>query len=202
MSGATGMRGRTGRVPAVLVTGWPASGKTTLARALAASLGAALLDLDTATGPMVAVVAERAGTTDLADPRLAGLTRGPRYETLLALAEDNLRVGTPVVLVAPFSEERRDVAARDRLDTRLRRAGGRPLLVWVRIRPDTLVSRMRGRDVARDAGKLADPQAFVAGLDPAAPVGPHLVVDGEAPVAAAVAAVGAALATEPAGPAG
>lgn len=190
----------TGPVPAVVVTGWPASGKSTLARALAASLGAALLDLDTATGPLVAVVAEQVGTTDLSDPRLADLTRGPRYETLLALAEDSLRVGTPVVLVAPFSDERRDAAARHRLDVRLRRAGGRPLLVWVRVHPDTLVRRMRGRGSVRDVGKIADPAAYVAGLDPAEPAGPHLAVDGEAPVAAAVAVVLAALDREPPSP--
>ena len=94
-------------VPAVLITGWPASGKSTVGRALASRLGAALIDQDTATAPLVAVVSELVGVSDLDDVRLAGPTRAARYETVIALAEDNLRVGTPVVVVAPFTEERR-----------------------------------------------------------------------------------------------
>ena len=56
----------------------PATGKTTLATALAPHLGAAVLDLDVATGPLVRVVSEPIGVDDLDDPVLAGLKSGAR----------------------------------------------------------------------------------------------------------------------------
>lgn len=181
-------------VPAVLLTGWPAAGKSTVGRALAGRLGAALVDQDTVTAPLVAVVADLLGVHDLDDDRLAGPTRRPRYETLTALAEDNLRVGTPVVLVAPFTAERRDVEAWAAMDRRLRAAGGAPLLVWLRLQPGTAVARLTARGAARDLAKVADPATFAAGLDTAEPVGPHLALDGERPTDEVVAAVLAALA--------
>ena len=180
---------------AVLLTGWPASGKSTVGRALARRLGAALVDQDTATAPLVAVVADLVGVADLDDARLAGPTRRARYETVAALAEDNLRVGIPVVLVAPFTEERRDLDAWATLDHRLRAAGGAPLLVWLRLQPGTVVQRLQSRGADRDLSKLADAAAYTAALDVAEPVGPHLVVDGERPTEEVVDDVLAALTT-------
>lgn len=179
--------------PAVLLTGWPASGKSTVGRALARRLGAALIDQDTATGPLVAVVADFVGVTDLGDDRLAGPTRAARYETVVALAEDNLRVGTSVVVVAPFTQERRDADAWTALDGRLRAAGGSPLLVWLRLEAQVAAERLRRRGAPRDLAKLDDLEAFTRGLDGAEPVGPHLVLSGESPTQDAVRAVLAAL---------
>jgi predicted kinase len=102
-------------LPAVLVTGAPATGKSTLARLLAGRLGAALLDQDVATGPLVEVVQRLVGTDDLDDPRLRDATRTARYEVLTALAVENLAAGVPVVLVAPYTAERADPAAWERL---------------------------------------------------------------------------------------
>jgi len=180
--------------PAVLLTGWPASGKSTVGRELARRLGAALVDQDTATAPLVAVVADLVGVQDLDDDRLAGPTRGARYETVTAIAEDNLRIGTSVVLVAPFTAERRDLAAWQALERRLRAAGGSPLMVWLRLRPATVVQRLRARGAARDLAKLVDTEAFAAALDTTPPAGPHLSVDGERPTDQVVGTVLAALA--------
>ena len=165
--------------PAILVTGWPAAGKSTVARALARRLRAALIDQDTATAPLVAVVAELVGVHDLTDPRLAGPTRRARYETVIALAEENLRAGTPVIVVAPFTQERRDLDAWNALDRRLRAAGGRPLLVWLRVEAAAAMHRLRERGAARDAAKLSDPADFAASLNISEPAGPHLTVDGQ-----------------------
>ena len=183
---------------AVVVTGWPATGKSTVGRLLAGHLGAALVDQDTATAPLVAVVADLVGTADLDDPRLAGPTRAARYDTVVALAEDNLRAGLPVVLVAPFTTERGDPAAWERLAARLRSAGGSPVLVWLRLDPEKVVARLRARSAERDAAKVAEPAEYVRRLAAAAgggaPAAPHLAVDADQPAAAVAAEVLAALA--------
>jgi predicted kinase len=171
------MPGSDPRLPVVVLTGPPASGKTTVGRSLARHLGAALLDQDTATAPLTAVVAELVGVDDLDDQRLAGPTRAARYETITALAEDNLRAGLPVVLVAPFSTERRDLQAWAALERRLRAAGGSPLLVWLRLDAAIVVHRLRARGEGRDAAKLANPNAFSNALDVAEPAVPHVAVD-------------------------
>jgi predicted kinase len=165
------------RLPAVLLAGWPGSGKSTVGQALARRLRATLVDQDAVTGPLVAVVADLVGVHDLDDERLAGPTRQPRYQTIVHVAEENLRIGNPVVLVAPFSLERRDLHTWESLERRLRVAGGAPLLVWLQLDPAAVVRRLQARGAPRDLIKLADPAAFVAGLREGQPVGPHLVVD-------------------------
>jgi predicted kinase len=183
-----------GAKPVVLLTGPPASGKSTVGRALARSLGAALVDQDTATASLTAVVADLLGVHDLDDERLAGPTRAARYETVLSLAEDNLRAGTAVVLVAPFTAERRDPQVWDTVAGRLRAAGGSPLLVWLRLDAAAVVHRMRARGAERDLAKLADVVAFTATLDVAEPVVPHFEVDATSAPEQAVSQVLAALA--------
>jgi predicted kinase len=187
------MASETVALPAVMITGWPGAGKSTVGRELARRLGGALVDQDTATAPLVAVVADLVGVRDLTDPRLAGPTRRARYETVTALAEDNLGVGIPVVLVAPFTEERLDLDAWTALEARLRAAGGSPLLVWLRLDPATVVDRLHDRGAARDTAKVTDVAEFIAGLDLSEPAGPHLSVDGERPTDDVVRTVLAAL---------
>jgi predicted kinase len=168
----------------VLISGAPGTGKSTLAAALAPRLGAALLDLDVATGPLTAVVSNLVGAADLSDSRIAPLTRGPRYETLFALAEDNLRVGRPVVLVAPFTRERTADGWRS-LVQRL----GSPVLVWLHLPEGELVDRLRRRNAGRDVAKTADPSAYLRTIDLEPPAAPHLALDARRPVADLVEAV-------------
>jgi predicted kinase len=170
------------RPPVVLVTGAPASGKSTLAIALASRLTAALIDQDVATGALVDVVASLIDVHDLDDARLATLTRGARYETIIDLAADNLRCGLAVVLVAPFTAERRQLAAWQDLERRLAAAGGVATLVWLRLGAHQILERMRARGAARDADKLRDESSLLARLDLDPPVGPHVRLDAAAPV--------------------
>ncbi|MEU6538417.1 AAA family ATPase [Streptomyces sp. NPDC047000] len=176
------------RPAALVVCGPPASGKSTVGEVLAAGLGAALLDQDTLTGPLTAVVAGLLGTDDLDDPGLSRATRHARYETLTAGAEHNLRAGVPVVLVAPYTAERRDPAAWTALAGRLEQAGGVPSMVWLRLDAATLLSRMRLRAAPRDRPKLADP-GYADRVDLAAPAVAHLALDATAPPEAAWARV-------------
>jgi predicted kinase len=179
---------------ALVVCGPPASGKSTVGAELARALGAALLDQDTVTGPLTAVVARLLGSDDLDGPALAEATRLPRYETLTAAAEDSLRCGVPVVLVAPYTTERRDPAAWRFLADRLAAAGGDPVLVWLRLPADELLRRMRDRAAPRDRPKLTDPTAFLSRTDLTPPTTPHLPLDATTPPPAQPAALLAALA--------
>lgn len=167
-------------LPALVVCGPPASGKSTLGRALAAALSAALLDQDVLTGPLTAVVARLVGSDDLDSPALAKATRAARYETLAAAAEDNLQIGRPVVLVAPYSTERRDTAAWKRVSERLSHAGGAPTLVWLHATGEELLKRMAARAAGRDSAKLADRAFHLARTDLSEPVVPHIAVDSTA----------------------
>lgn len=165
----------------ILVTGAPATGKSTLAAALAARMTAALIDQDVATGALVEVIGSLIDVHDLDDPRLVALTRAARYETILHLAEDNLRCGSAVVLVAPFTTERRQLDAWQQLERRLEAAGGVPVLVWLQLEPHQLLARMRARAALRDVDKLRDEAGLLARLDLDPPVGPHLRLDAAAP---------------------
>jgi predicted kinase len=160
---------------AVLVCGAPGSGKSTVGTLLAARLRAALLDLDTATATLTAVIGRLHGTDDLDDPALARLTRDARYETLLRLAEDNLAAGTCAVLVAPFTTERRDPRAWEAVRRRLDPVAARTTMVWLRISGDDVLSRVQRRGAGRDLAKLRS--AWPAGLDLDPPAVPHVEVD-------------------------
>jgi predicted kinase len=167
----------------ILVTGAPATGKSTLAVALARRMTAALIDQDVATGALVDVIGSLIDVHDLDDPRLAALTRSARYETIARLAEDNVRAGLAVVLVAPFTTERRHLDRWRVLERRLSRSGAVPILVWLQLEPRQILARMRARAAARDVDKLRDESNLLARLDLDPPVGPHLRLNGAAPVA-------------------
>lgn len=168
---------------AILISGAPGTGKSSLAAALAPRLRAAVLDLDVATGPLTTVVSGLVGATDLADPRLAALTRAPRYETLFALAEENLRAGVPVLLVAPFTAER-SAAGWSMVTDRLAAHAAALTLIWLHLPPPRLVERLRQRGAPRDAEKLRDPAAFLTTVASEPPAVTHLALDATRPVAA------------------
>ena len=174
------------RAAAVLIGGPPATGKSTLATALAPELGAALLDLDVVTGPLTRIVSGLIGARDLDDPVLAGLTRDARYDTLLDLAHANLGAGLPVVLVAPFSRERAEPSA---WAATARRIAADPLMVWLHLPPEELIQRLTGRALSRDENKIRDPASFLTGLDLEPPVVPHLALDASQPTGSLVRSV-------------
>lgn len=160
------------------MTGAPASGKSTTAVELARITGAAVLDQDSMTNPLVDVVAGVIGTSDYDDPRIARLTRDARYECLLRVACDCLRSGVSVILIAPFTLERGDKAAWARLEDRLAEAGGEVRLVWIRLHPDLIIERLAGRGAVRDGDKLRDPATYLGTLNLDPPLASHLEVDG------------------------
>jgi predicted kinase len=171
------------RPAALLIAGPPASGKSTVGTSLARTLRATLIDLDIATEPLLSVIESLVNVDDIDDPRLATLTRAERYETMTRLAEDNLRVGNTVLLVAPFTEERRNVHAWEALVDRLERAaGGAVTMIWLYLSREELLRRMRARGAERDKAKLNKEQRFLDQLDLGPPVGPHIRIHAVGPV--------------------
>lgn len=162
------------------LTGAPGSGKSTTARELARIAGAAILDQDAMTNPLVDVVAGLIGATDYDDARLAGLVRPARYSCLARVAADCVSAGVPAILVAPFTAERRDAEHWARWESEIAAVGGRAVLGWLRLDAPELRRRISERGLSRDAAKLADLDAYLAGLDLEPPRAPHIVVDAAA----------------------
>jgi len=138
---------------ALVICGPPGSGKTTVGRLVAAQLRAAVLDLDTATADLVEVIAVLGGGSNLDDPAFADLTRSARYATLRHLAHDSLDAGVDVVLIAPFSAERRDLVAWGRLHDDLAAHGAIVTMVWIRLSANEVQARVAQRGAVRDAAK-------------------------------------------------
>jgi len=152
----------------IVVTGAAGSGKSTLGLELARSLGAAFLDLDTLTNPLLeGLGAEFAGGAHWNDPALRPVVRPARYAALRAAVADQVAVGLDAVLVAPFTAELTGGAEWEQL---VEAAGEAPVVVWLRATPELLAERRRIRSADRDA-HVVDPPAD------SAPVVPHLVVD-------------------------
>jgi predicted kinase len=165
------------RPAALLIAGPPASGKSMVAASLARKLGATLIDLDVATEPLLSVIRPLVNVDDIDNPRLATLTRNDRYETITRLAEDNLRVGNIVLLVAPFTAERKNLRAWEELVGRLHRAaGGAVTMIWLYLSREELLHRMRARRADRDEAKLSREQRFIDQVDLGPPVGPHIPI--------------------------
>lgn len=169
-------RGRS-RPVAIAIGGPAGSGKTTLATALAPALGAALLDLDVATGPLTDVILNLIDVRDLSDPRASVVTREARYRTLFDLAVDTARAGTSTVLVAPFTAER----DADRWADATRSLGmvADVHLVWMRLPAAQLASRLSARHAARDVLKLRDVASWTARGDDALPAAAHVALNAD-----------------------
>lgn len=155
------------------MSGPPASGKTTLATALATSLNYAILDLDTVTGPLTrAALGVAAGDETAIDSAAGAELRATRYETLLDVAAANLDVGVGVVIAAPFTTER---ASAELFGQIVRRLGTDVTLLYIDAPGEVVRQRLESRNAPRDRSKLESPH-WVA--SPSAVVPDAIVVDG------------------------
>ncbi|MFZ3555218.1 MULTISPECIES: AAA family ATPase [unclassified Streptomyces] len=153
------------RMPPVYVTIGPAgSGKSHVARELARRLRAVYLDKDSLAGDLVdaalELVGRRAGGREDDSTYLERLMPA-EYMALFATAADNLRLGLPVVLDAPFAAYLADpdflTASADQASWP---AQTPVVVVEVRTSEETVRTRLTERGLPRDRAKLADWPAF------------------------------------------
>lgn len=152
--------------PRVFVVIGPAgSGKSSVSAALAAEFETVFLDKDVVCGRLTESLLEIAGT----DP--AGRDDNPvyqdrvmdlEYQTLLAIAGDNLRLGRSVVLDAPFARYLPEEAY---LETNAR-IHGWPNAEWIVVRVavdgESIRERVAARGLSRDRWKLENWDEFWA----------------------------------------
>lgn len=174
---------RPARPAVVMIGGYAGSGKTELGRILARESGWPILDKDTATRPVVehALVADGVPAHDRESETYLQQIRPLEYASLLALTAENAECGVSAIVTAPFVGEFRDPAWRKRTEAMLSSADAELTFAWVRCDPETMLTYLRHRGAARDAGKLAAWEEYLAGIDPMwEPDFPHVLIDNSA----------------------
>jgi predicted kinase len=172
----------------ILIAGGPCAGKTSLGRALAAQFETGLLlDTDVDSGSWIDGVLAELNGGDIDGERSAYLEklRPLEYQSLLAIALDNLALGKTVFVVAPFGPELSDSGWVRRLKTSVDELGGRLRAIWIEIDADTAKERIAARNGARDPGKLARWNEFIGDAQFAPPRSDLFVLgsDGQSTIA-------------------
>jgi len=137
-----------------IICGSPGCGKSTFGAKLAKDISGMLLDIDTCTERLVMAGLSSAGKdpTDRDSPMFKDIYRQPIYDTLFAIAADNLK-HIDVVIVGPFTKEIRDATWPAQMSKLL---GARVKVHYVYCSSVTRQQRLIDRANPRDANKLAD----------------------------------------------
>lgn len=160
-----------------ILCGNAGTGKTTRGARLARESGAVFLDIDTVSERLVQAGLIQSGRdkNDRDSPEFKAAYRAAIHETLFAIADENLS-HLPCVIVAPFTQERRDATFPERLEARL---GCHIEIHFLWCSETERRERILQRGNPRDAGKLTRWKEYATtGEDPEArPPFPHVFVD-------------------------
>lgn len=166
------------RQPLTIICGNAATGKTTLGKKLSQEQGAVLLDIDTVSERLVQAGLVELGLdpADRDSPRYKRIFREAIHETLFALADENLD-HLPCLIVAPFTQERRDGAFVQRLELRLRT---KISVLYLTCSEETRLKRMKQRNNPRDIPKFAAWDEYAkSGCDPSPPPFEHQCINND-----------------------
>lgn len=144
---------------AVAIVGPAGSGKSTVARALAQRANAVYLDKDSLAGSLVEIALATSGNSS-SDRESSSYYRShimpAEYASLFAVAGDNLRLGQPVIIDAPFAA----YLSAPRFIAESVVQGNWPstpvIVVRVLASEQTIKNRLVDRGLARDTAKLED----------------------------------------------
>ena len=146
----------------ILITSPPASGKTTLAKALAKAMhDTVYLDKDTLV-PLSIKVFEAAGEpVNRSSAFFEKYIRDVEYEVILNFAAEAIQFDSSVIINAPFSEEVRDKKYIAELRERFGKLGAQLCVIWISCSIETTHQRMKDRNSDRDTWKLAHWDEYV-----------------------------------------
>ena len=142
--------------PVVFVVGIAGSGKSTVARQLAAGLRGVYLDKDTVAESFTGLILESAGHDrgDRESDFYRNVVMPLEYETLLSLGEDNMRLGHPVIFDAPFGAYFSDKEYIRRRASEKSWPAGRRIVLRVQVDKESNRRQLSQRTSPRDAWKL------------------------------------------------
>lgn len=161
-----------------IVLGMPAVGKSTFARELANKTGACLIDIDTATEPIVQAAMQKLnGSPEDRDSTLFKETfRAPIYDTLFAIADENLP-HSDAIITGPFTKELQNTDWITEIRARLSTPCEIKCL-FLRCDDELRKERLITRANPRDLPKLENWDQFMSYYDSESlPAHPHTLVD-------------------------
>lgn len=150
----------------IIIASPPACGKTRLAKRLSTELGNVVyLDKDALIPLSKRVFSVAKKPYNRSSRFFNREIRDYEYEVILNIGVEALKYAETVVLNAPFTREVRDPDFISSLDARVKKIGGKLLIVWVVSDEQTCYARMRKRNSDRDRWKLSHWREYVATLD-------------------------------------
>jgi predicted kinase len=146
----------------ILVTSPPASGKTTLAKALAKAMHETVyLDKDTLI-PLSKKIYEIAGEPyNRSSEFFENNIRNLEYQVILDFAAEAIQFDSNVIINAPFSREIRNPRAISAMRERFMRHQASLCVIWIECSIETTRQRMINRNSDRDTWKLENWDEYV-----------------------------------------
>lgn len=152
------------KIPTVFFVIGPAgSGKSSVSASLATAYTAAYLDKDVVCGRLTEALLERAGTDPTSrddNPVYQEHVMDIEYQTLMALAGDNLRLRNSVVLDAPFGRYLPDSSFLERNAAAHEWPNARWVVIHVAVDGESIRTRIAARGLSRDRWKLENWEEF------------------------------------------
>ncbi|MDQ2662341.1 MAG: ATP-binding protein [Actinomycetota bacterium] len=150
---------------ALLFIGQPGSGKSTVSKAVAARYHAAYVDKDTVSTGFIGLLLEQrgeAGNERENNEFYQSVIFPIEYRTVMSIAADNLRLGMPVVIDAPFSRYLEDDGWLERAAAEAAWPEAEWIVVHVTASEERIKQRVIARGNPRDEWKLANWPEFWA----------------------------------------